>query len=79
MQPPFQQAKAIPQHTWKSVTDALNGYHSVLIRQEDLHLTTFVTPWGRYRYKVAPQGFLASGDGYSARFDAVIADVQRKD
>ena len=78
VQPPFQQAKAIPHNTWKSVTDAWNGYHSVPICQEDRHLTTFVTSWGRYRYKVAPQGFLASGDGYTHLFDAVIADVQRK-
>ena len=27
---------------------------------------------------MAPQGFLASGDGYSRRYDEIIADVERK-
>jgi hypothetical protein len=78
IQPPFQQAKAVPPHTWKSVTDAWNGFHSVPLRSEDRQFTTFITPWGRYRYKVAPQGFLASGDGYARRFDEIIADIERK-
>ena len=78
VKPPFQQAKSIPAGTWKTVTDAWNGYHSVPIRKEDRHLTTFITPWGRYRYRVAPQGFVASGDGYARRYDEVISDVKRK-
>ena len=78
VKPPFQQAKAVPPDTWKSVTDAWNGYHSVPLHPDDRHLTTFITPWGRFRYKVAPQGFLASGDGYTRRFDEVITDVPRK-
>jgi len=78
VKPPFQQAKEVPSNTWKSVTDAWNGFHSVPLRPEDQHFTTFITPWGCYRYKVAPQGFLASGDGYARRYDELIADVQRK-
>ena len=75
---PFHLAVRVPQSTIKTVTDAWNGYHSVPIREEDRHLTTFITPWGRYRYKVAPQGFLASGDAYNQRFDAIIADFKNK-
>ena len=60
------------------MTDAWNGYHSVPIREEDRHFTTFITPWGRYRYKVAPQGFLASGDAYNQRFDSIITDFHNK-
>lgn len=78
VKPPFLQAKAVPPDTWKSVTDAWNGFHSVPIVPEDRHYTTFITSWGRYRYKKAPQGFLASGDGYSRRFDEIIADIERK-
>ena len=55
-----------------------NGFHSVRLAKEDRHLTTFITPWGRHQYKVAPQGSLASGDGYSRRYDEIIADVERK-
>ena len=78
VQSPFHLAVSVPQNTKKTVTDAWNGYHSVPIRTEDRHITTFITPWGRYRYKVAPQGFLASGDAYNQRFDAIIADFPNK-
>ena len=36
---------------------------------------TFISPWGRYRYKVAAQGYIASGDGYTRRFDEIVSDV----
>ena len=75
---PFKLAEQVPKGTKKSVTDAWNGYHSVPLCEEDRHITTFITPWGRYRYKVAPQGFLASGDGYTQRFDSIITDFKNK-
>ena len=78
VKPPFQQARGIPPHIWKSVTDAWNGYHSVPLHPDDRYLTTFITPWGRYRSTVATQGHVASGDGYTRRYDEIIADVERK-
>ena len=39
---------------------------------------TFITEFGCYRYCVLPQGFVASGDGYTYRYDETIADVPRK-
>ena len=77
-QPPFHQARAVPPNTYKTVFDAWNGFHSIPIAEEDRHLTTFITPWGRYRYCVAPQGYISSGDGYSRRFDEIVATVSRK-
>ncbi len=59
---PFHQARAIPRLTKKTIFDAWNGYHSVALAEEDRHYTTFITPWGRYRYLTAPQGYIASGD-----------------
>jgi hypothetical protein len=76
---PFHMARRIPGNTWKTVTDAWNGYHSVPLRESDRHLTTFITPFGRWRYTRAPQGFLSSGDGYNRRFDAIISDFERKE
>jgi hypothetical protein len=75
---PFHQARSVPSGTKKTVFDAWNGYHSVPLHLEDRHLTTFITPWGRYRYCSAPQGYIASGDGYSRRFDEIVADVPDK-
>ena len=76
---PFHLARKVPQATWKTVTDAWNGYHSVPLRVSDRHLTTFITPFGRWRYTRAPQGFLSSGDGYNRRFDAILTDFERKE
>ena len=58
--------------------DAWNGYHSVPIRECDRHLTTFITPWGSYRYCSTHQGYIASGDGYTRRFDEIVADFPNK-
>ena len=55
------------------------GYHSVPLRESDRHLTTFITPFGRWRYTRAPQGFLSSGDGYNRRFEAILTDFERKE
>ena len=54
-------------------------YHSVPLRESDRHLTTFITPFGRWRYTRAPQGFLSSGHAYNLRFDAILSDFERKE
>ena len=74
---PFNLARSVPTGSVKTVFDAWNGYHSVPIREEDRRLTTFTTPWGLFRYKRAPQGFLSSGDGYNRRFDDIASHITR--
>ena len=73
--PPLQQATTVPKNTKKSTVDAWNGFHSVQIREEDRYLTTFLTPWGRYRYMTAPQGYKVSSDAYTARYDRITEGV----
>ena len=46
--------------------------------EEDRDKTTFITPWGRYRYRVAPQGYLASMDGYTHRFNLITEVIKNK-
>ena len=77
-EPPFLQATGIEPKTWRFTTDAWNGYHSVPIAEEDRHYTTFLTPWGRMRYRVAPQGALASGDGFTFWYDTIMRELLRK-
>ena len=77
-QSPYHQVRSVPPSTKKTVCDAWNGYHSVPLRVEDRHLTTFITPWGRYRYRTLPQGYITSGDSYSRRFDEIVSDIQDK-
>ena len=75
-QSPFHLARSVPHNVKKTTCDAWNGYHGVPITEASQHLTTFITLWGRYRYKVAPQGYITSGDGYTKRFDAITADFR---
>ena len=77
-QSPFHQARSVPAGTKKTIFDAWNGYHSVPLQEENRHFTTFITPWGRYRYCVAPQGYIASGDAYSRRYDEIVSDIPNK-
>ena len=58
--------------------DCWNGYHSIPLHDDHQYLTTFITPWGCYRYKTAPQGYIASGDGYSRRFDELVSHIPNK-
>ena len=71
---PFHQATSVPANTWRTCLDAWNGFHSIPLKEEDRHYTTFITPWGRYRYRCLPQGHLAAGDGYTARYDLITRD-----
>ena len=77
-QSPFHQARMVPHNKKKTVFDCWNGYHSVPLHPDDRHLTTFITPWGRFRYNTAPQGYIASGDGYSRRFDEIVSHILNK-
>ena len=76
---PSKQAQSVPMGVWKMVTNTWNRYHSVPLRKEDCHLTTFITPWGRHRYLRNPQGFAGAGNGYNWRFNAVLADFNNKE
>ena len=43
---PFQITRRVPGNTWKTVTDAWNRFHGMVLREEDRPLTTFITPHG---------------------------------
>ena len=73
---PFTQASWVPWNQLMSTLDAWNGYHSVPLRKKDRRYFTFITEFGRYRYKSAPQGWKTSGDSYTLRYDEIIANVK---
>ena len=77
-QSPFNLAMQVPSGSYKTVLDAVDGYHSVLLDEESQPLTTFITEWGRFMYTRMPQGFIAAGDAYTSRYDEIIAEVPRK-
>jgi hypothetical protein len=43
---PYHKAMIVPRNTYKMVTDASEGYHSVPLDKESFKLTQFVTPFG---------------------------------
>ena len=75
---PFMLASDVPAGTKKSVLDVWNSFHSVPVVEEDRDKLCFVTQWGCYRYRVAPQGYLASGDGYCHRFSEITKSIENK-
>ena len=76
---PFTLASRIPPNKWYCVFDSWNSYHSIPIHEDDKNYTCFITPWGWYRYRVAPQGYLASGDGFNQRYDAILEEFPNKE
>ena len=55
--------------------DALSGYWQIPLAEESQALTTFITPWGRYRYLRAPMGLRSAGDEYDRRGDMAFSGV----
>ncbi len=38
-------------------------------------MIAFITHWGRYWYCAAPQGYAATGDGFSGRYDDIVTNI----
>ncbi|KAK3877390.1 hypothetical protein Pcinc_017902 [Petrolisthes cinctipes] len=55
-----------------------SGYHQIPLDYESRKLTTFIAPWGRFRYCRTPMGHCAAQDALTKRFDDIITDTPRK-
>ena len=55
--------------------DAANGYYQIPLHPSSQQLTTFMTPWGRYKFLRASMGLSCSGDEYNRRADAVFSAI----
>lgn len=75
---PFDMVSDVPPHSFKTVADAHWGFHQVDLDEDSRHLTTFITPWGRYQYCRTPMGHCSATDAYTKRFDDAMADFPRK-
>ena len=58
-----------------SCLDAWNGYHSIPLDEEAKKYFGFLSEWGTFRYNVAPQGFLGSGDHYVAQYNSIMGKL----
>ena len=55
--------------------DAVQGYHQIPLDDESSLLTTFILPWGRFRYRCAGMGLSASSDEWCRRSDKAIEGI----
>ena len=55
--------------------DAVQGYHQVELDEESRHLTTFLVPWGKYRYKIGQMGLKSTSDTFCAKSDKAIHNI----
>ena len=76
--PPFLEAQSVPANSYKTVTDAWQGFHMIPLHEDSRKYTTFLTEWGMYRYKRMPMGDHVSMDAYNYRFDKVTEGVPNK-
>ena len=78
-QSPWHLVSSIPEGVVKTTFDCWHGYHSLKLASEaDKDATTFITPWGRFRYLTCPQGFLSAGDAYTDRLDRLLEEFERQ-
>ena len=74
---PFHTARRVPHNSWKSTFDAVDGYHSVELDEASSKLTTFISPWGRFRYLRFPQGHCQAGDAFNGRVQLILSNIKR--
>jgi len=55
-----------------AVFDALKGYHQIELDEESRALTTFLTPFGRFRYKRLPMGESDASDVFTLRYGLAV-------
>ena len=65
----------LAQSKYFTVKDAMSGFWHVLLDFRSSPLTTFNTPWGKYRWLRMPFGLKVSGDVFQERLDRVLGLV----
>ena len=78
---PFPSANDIMQRIPSTSTifaklDAVQGYHQVELDEDSRHLTTFLLPWGKYRYRRGPMGLKSTSDIFCAKSDRAIENIK---
>ena len=58
-----------------TVLDTMKGYHQCPLDQESQSLTTFITPFGRFKYLRAPYGISSISEHYDRRMAEAFAGL----
>ena len=59
--------------------DAFSGYNQIKMTLEDMEKTCFISPWGRYCYKVMPFGLKNVGATYQRAATTLLHDLINKE
>ena len=59
-----------------TLLDAKSGFWMVHLDEESSYLTTFNTPWGKFRWLRLPFGLKVSSDVFQERLDAIISKIK---
>ena len=59
-----------------STLDASNGFWSIVLDQDSSRLTTFNTPFGRYRYKRLPFGISSAPEVFQKRMSQIFENIE---
>ena len=62
--------------TYFSLLDAISGFWNCELDKESSKLTTFATPYGRYRFKCLPFGLYCTDDLFQAEIDEIFSDMR---
>lgn len=65
-----------PDKRWFCCMDAKSSYFQLELDARCRHLTTFMTPLGRWRFRRCPQGLNASSDWWCRQSDMALADIK---
>ena len=60
-----------------SFMDGWSGYYQVEIEPAHQKLTTFVSPWGTFAYRVMPFGLCNSPSTFQRLMNCVLKDIDR--
>ena len=64
-------------HDTSSPLHSAKEYWQVALDPESQELTTFITPFGRYKFLRAPMGLASSQDEYCARGDEALQGIDK--
>ena len=59
-----------------SILDVRNGFWHVVLDEESSHLTTFNTPFGRYRWKRMPSGIRSAPETFQRKMNELIEGLK---
>ena len=59
-----------------SVLDANSGYYQIKLTERSSELTTFNTPFGRYRYLRLPMGIRCAAEVFQRQMSTALSDIE---